>query len=67
MIGVVFFVCGSYAPGLGQSGVGRPSSDMDYVELMGQNELSSFDENLNLDHLNGFGFSDFMQSYNSSR
>lgn len=57
-------VCGSYAPGLGQSGVGRPSSDVDYVELMGQNELTSIDENLNLDHLNNFSFSEFMQSYN---
>ncbi|XP_026823730.1 signal transducer and activator of transcription 5B isoform X2 [Ooceraea biroi] len=60
-------VASSYAPGLSQSGVGRPSSDMDYVELMGHNELSSIDENLNLDHLNGFGFSEFMQSYNTSR
>lgn len=53
----------SYAPGLGQSGGGRPS-DMDYVDtLMGHNELAAIDENLNLDHLNGFGFSEFMQTY----
>ncbi|XP_015116346.1 signal transducer and activator of transcription 5B [Diachasma alloeum] len=55
-------VASSYAPGLGQSGVGRPS-DMDYVELMGHSDLASIDENLNLDQLNGFGFGEFMQTY----
>nr|KAF7389710.1 hypothetical protein H0235_018194 [Vespula pensylvanica] len=58
-------ICGSYAPGLGQSSIGRPSSDMDYVELMGHGELSTIDENLNLDQFNGFGFSEFVQSYNT--
>lgn len=57
-------ICGSYAPGLGQSGVGQPGSDMDYMEMMANNELPSIDENLNLDQLNNFGF-DFMQ-YNQS-
>ncbi|XP_034939786.1 signal transducer and activator of transcription 5B [Chelonus insularis] len=55
-------VASSYAPGLGQSSVGRPN-DMDYVDLMGHGDLPSIDENLSLDHLNGFGFTDFMQSY----
>lgn len=62
-------ICGSYAPGLGQSGMGRPNADMEYVtvdsQLLGHSEL--MDENLNLDHLNGFGFSDFMQSYTTSK
>ncbi|XP_012223003.1 signal transducer and activator of transcription 5B isoform X3 [Linepithema humile] len=62
-------VASSYAPGLGQSGMGRPSADMEYVtvdsQLLGHSEL--MDENLNLDHLNGFGFSDFMQSYTTSK
>lgn len=62
VIGVVFWFCGSYAPGLGQSGVGRTNPDMDYVELMGHGELPSIDENLNLDH---FSFSEFIQSYNT--
>lgn len=57
-------ICGSYAPGLGQSGVGQPGSDMDYMEMIGNNELPSIDENLNLDHLNTFNF-DFIQ-YNQS-
>jgi len=57
-------ICDSYAPGLGQSGVGQPGSDMDYMEMIGNNELPSIDENLNLDNLNNFGF-DFMQ-YNQS-
>lgn len=66
MIGVVFCFCGSYAPGLGQgTGVGRPSADMDYVEFMAQGELPAIDENLNLDQLNGFAFSDYMQTYNT--
>ncbi|XP_015432515.1 PREDICTED: LOW QUALITY PROTEIN: signal transducer and activator of transcription 5B [Dufourea novaeangliae] len=58
-------VASSYAPGLGQSSVGRANSDMDYVELMGHGELPSIDENLNLDHFNGFSFSEFIQSYNT--
>jgi len=57
-------VASSYAPGLGQSGVGQPGSEMDYMEMMSNNELSSIDDNLNLDNLNNFGF-DFMQ-YNQS-
>ncbi|XP_050595082.1 signal transducer and activator of transcription 5B isoform X2 [Bombus affinis] len=55
-------VASSYAPGLGQSSVGRTNPDMDYVELMGHSELPSIDENLNLDH---FTFSEFIQSYNT--
>ncbi|XP_018340106.1 PREDICTED: signal transducer and activator of transcription 5B [Trachymyrmex septentrionalis] len=62
-------VASSYAPGLGQSGVGQPGSDMDYMEnmeMIGNNELPSIDENLNLDHLSSFNF-DFIQStYNQS-
>lgn len=39
---------------------------MDYVELMNHSDLSSIDENLNLDQLNTFGpFNEFMQSYNA--
>ena len=62
VIGVVFLICGSYAPGLGQSSVGRTNPDMDYVELMSHGELPSIDENLNLDQ---FSFSEFIQSYNT--
>ncbi|XP_029036779.1 signal transducer and transcription activator Stat92E isoform X1 [Osmia lignaria lignaria] len=58
-------VASSYAPGLGQSSVGRTNPDMDYVELMGHGELPSIDENLNLDHFNGFSFSEFIQSYSA--
>lgn len=37
---------------------------MDYVELMNHSDLSSIDENLNLDQLSNFGnFTDFMQTY----
>ncbi|KAI4481547.1 hypothetical protein M0802_013958 [Mischocyttarus mexicanus] len=56
-------ICGSsYASGLGHSGIGRPSSDMDYV-LMSSGDLSTIDENLNLDQFNGFGFPEFVQTY----
>lgn len=65
VIGVVFLICGSYAPGLGHSGIGRSCSDMEY-DLMGHNELL-IDENLNLDHFNGFGLNELMQTYNASR
>lgn len=50
-------ICDSYAPGLGQSGIGQPSSDLDM-------DLMPIDENLNLDHLHSFSF-DFMPSYNA--
>ena len=50
-------VASSYAPGLGQSGIGQPSSDLDM-------DLMPIDENLNLDHLHSFSF-DFMPSYNA--
>ena len=57
-------VASSYAPGLGQSV--RTNADMDYVELMNHSDLSSIDENLNLDQLSTFGpFNEFMQSYNA--
>lgn len=58
------FVCNSYAPGLAHS-VGRSNTEMDYVEMMSQGELPSIDENLSLDQLNNFGFTDFMQSYDN--
>lgn len=43
-------ICDSYAPGLGQSSIGQPSSDLD-MELM-----QPIDENLNLDQLQNFNF-----------
>ncbi|XP_029671595.1 signal transducer and activator of transcription 5B isoform X1 [Formica exsecta] len=43
-------VASSYAPGLGQSSIGQPSSDLD-MELM-----QPIDENLNLDQLQNFNF-----------
>ncbi|KAJ8681673.1 hypothetical protein QAD02_017465 [Eretmocerus hayati] len=45
-------VASSYAPGLGQSF--KTNADMDYVDLMAQNDLQPIDENLNLDHLSNF-------------
>ena len=55
-------ICGSYAPGLGQTGTPR-SGDMEYADMISQSDLSTIDENLNLEQISNFGFPDFIQSY----
>lgn len=68
MIGVVIFLIlqYSYAPGLSQSV--RTNADMDYVELMNQSDLSTIDENLNLDQLGNFSnFGEFNIQYNNTK
>lgn len=60
--GCVLF-CDSYAPGLGQTGTGRSTSDMEYVDMMSQaNDLSAIDENLTMEQMN-FNFPDFIQNF----